>query len=54
MDGGPQRDKEEAGRPVQAVGIIQGVVMVSGTRVLVVEIFWRQMDWMWHVRDRNN
>lgn len=42
---------EEVGRPVGAVGIIQGVVM-SGTRVLVVEIVWRQISWTWSVRDR--
>ena len=44
--------KEEAGRPMGPVGIIQGVVQVSGTRVLVVKIFWRQVGWMWSVRDR--
>lgn len=38
--------KEEAGRTVGALEIIQGVLMVSGSGVLVVDIIWRQMDWV--------
>lgn len=38
--------EEVARRPSGAVGVNQGVVKVSGTRVLLVEIFWRQMGWM--------
>lgn len=48
MDHRDKRGREISG----AVGINQGVVKVSGTRVLVVEIFWRQTGWMCSVRDR--
>lgn len=46
MDDGPQRDRGGGKETSGAVGVDQGVVKVSGTRVLVVELFWRQMGWM--------
>lgn len=48
MDHRDRRGRETCG----TVGINLGVVKVSGTSVLVVEIFWRQTGWMCSVRDR--